>query len=60
MLTTRRGSDWFGQTTAKPPVYNSTVVDLALYPNTWDGAAMDIFGDGDYLTHFTHWYGDQE
>jgi len=50
-----RGTYWFGQTTATPQVYKSTKLDLSLYPNLYNGDAMDIFGDGDYQTHFTVW-----
>ena len=50
-----RGTYWFGKTTATPPAYPSTAVDLSLYPNLWNGGAVDIFGDGDYLTEFTTW-----
>ena len=42
-----RGTYWFGS--------NSTTVDLALYPKLWDGTALDVFGDGDYLVHFLSW-----
>eukprot|EP01044_Picomonas_judraskeda_P006652 COSAG03_NODE_673_length_6364_cov_4.619314_2_plen_387_part_00 len=42
-----RGTYWFGS--------NSTTVDLSLYPRLWDGTALDVFGDGDYLVHFLSW-----
>lgn len=42
-----RGTYWFGN--------NSTTVDLALYPRLWDGTALDVYGDGDYLVHFLSW-----
>eukprot|EP00038_Savillea_parva_P023450 m.40996 g.40996 ORF g.40996 m.40996 type:complete len:423 (-) comp6058_c0_seq1:90-1358(-) len=49
-----RGTYWFG-TSACGPNCSATTIDLAAYPNLYNGKALDIYGDGDYLTHFTHW-----
>ena len=45
----------FGKTDIPIPTYNSTVIDISLYPRLWDGAALEVFGAGDYATHFTTW-----
>ena len=45
----------FGKTDISVPTYNSTVVDISLYPRLWDGTALEVFGAGDYATHFTTW-----
>eukprot|EP01047_Picozoa_sp_COSAG01_P034003 COSAG01_NODE_2532_length_7493_cov_2.416960_6_plen_73_part_00 len=50
-----RGQFWFGAVTgvhSAQPVYNSTRVDISLYPRLWDGRSMEVYGEGDN-THFT-------